>query len=408
MRSYKVISVALMLITSFGYGFGVGTYKWFPFHNIKNLQDAIENEIDKRKALTVDDLQLTFAANNSEYWKSASNKLNTINDPIILNNFMFEWVRSEDQNLGKTGAAKLVGNSVYYINQDDEYILSQLSLTKENMIDVEGIKAVFDFKDQTLVYVAYMKDNCATAKLVSLENNETLLQLECVPRQNANLSPFGGAVLILNESEFLLSTGTPTNEHTTDEISQTAQDDKSYWGKILKFTFDTETPEISIFSKGHRNSQDIAKVNGKIYAVEHGPRGGDEINEIIEGMNYGWPLQSFGSEYDVSIISKAYDSIDNHQLPLYTFMPSIGISSIDECPKNYASYYEPFNCLAVSSMRGGAIFFVVFDGAKVFFTERLDFGSRIRKFFVSDNKIVAVTDFEGVIVGQLDRIPILR
>jgi len=135
--------------------------------------------------------------------------------------------------------------------------------------------------------------------------------------------------------------------------------------------------------------------------VEHGPRGGDEINEIIEGKNYGWPNQSFGSEYDLRQINKSIKKIKNYKQPLYSFVPSIGISYINECPNNYANYYKPFNCLAVSSMRAGAIFFVVFDENKVLFNERLDFGSRIRKFIVVENDIIAITDYKGIIYGSL-------
>ena len=97
-------------------------------------------------------------------------------------------------------------------------------------------------------------------------------------------------------------------------------------------------------------------------------------------------------------------NIKNHGLPIYSFMPSVGISSVAQCPNNYLTYYAPFRCLTVASMRAGAIFFVVFDGSKVLFTERLDIGSRLRKIFVVDNQITAITDFEGVIVGELSEL----
>ena len=85
-------------------------------------------------------------------------------------------------------------------------------------------------------------------------------------------------------------------------------------------------------------------------------------------------------------------------------MPSIGISDISKCPINYASYYRPFSCLAVSSLRDGSIYFLVFDKNKVFFTERMNFNYRIRKLFVSDDKIFGVTDYAGVITGRLSEL----
>ena len=86
---------------------------------------------------------------------------------------------------------------------------------------------------------------------------------------------------------------------------------------------------------------------------------------------------------------------------LSIFVPSIGINDINECPYKYAAYYQPFNCLAVSSIRAGAIIFIVFGHNRVLFCGHIDFGSRIRKFVISDNRILAVTDNKGVIVGAV-------
>jgi glucose/arabinose dehydrogenase len=220
----------------------------------------------------------------------------------------------------------------------------------------------------------------------------------------AEFNGAGGALLKLNESEFLLGTGVPVKARANSEIYKDAQNDKSYWGKILKLDFSSGNLKISIFSKGFRNPQGITKLDGNLYAVEHGPHGGDEINLIVEGGNYGWPIQSFGSEYDFSKIEKYYTGIKNNKLPLYTFMPSIGISDVSQCPINYDSYYHPFSCLAVSSLRDGSIYFLVFDKNKVFFTERMNFNYRIRKLFVSNDKIFGVTDYAGVITGRLSEL----
>ena len=72
--------------------------------------------------------------------------------------------------------------------------------------------------------------------------------------------------------------------------------------------------------------------------------------------------------------------------------------------KSYEEYYSPNKCLAVSSMRGGSIFLLVHDDNRVFFNERLDFGSRIRKFFIRDDNIIAVTDFNGIVIGNLKKL----
>ena len=60
--------------------------------------------------------------------------------------------------------------------------------------------------------------------------------------------------------------------------------------------------------------------------------------------------------------------------------------------------------MTVSSLRAGEIFFVIFDEDKVYFTERLDLESRIRRFFILNNKLIAITDYQGVIVGELNEL----
>jgi len=405
MNKLRIALNGSLLLACFVYGIGVGVYNWFPYKLIQNIQQEISHFVDIKKSKP----NLTLkpnATSNFGYWhalnQSERNQNSTSNiSQEHLNNFVFLWSRIDDSNIEKTADIKFVKDNILYINQNDPEILSSFGLTGENMVSGAGVKSVFEFNQQTFAYIAYVKKDCATADLVSLDSNEVLFNLGCIDPKNADLNAVGGAHLILNRNEFLLTTGTPTASHVENVINQNAQDDKSYWGKILKFTNIGGSLEVTIYSKGHRNPQGIFKSKDKIYSVEHGPMGGDEINEIIEGNNYGWPNQSFGSEYDLKMINKYPEDIKNYMNPLYAFLPSIGISYINECPHDYAAYYQPFDCLAVSSMRAGAIFFIVFANNKVLFSERIDIGSRIRKFVVSDNRIVALIDYEGVIVGEI-------
>ena len=81
-------------------------------------------------------------------------------------------------------------------------------------------------------------------------------------------------------------------------------------------------PEI--WSYGHRNIQGLAihPVTNELWSHEHGPKGGDEINIIKKGTNYGWPLATFGIDYDGSIISKD-TTLAGAEDPIYYWNPSI-------------------------------------------------------------------------------------
>ena len=163
----KSFSIIFIFFFSFTYGLGVGLYKWFPYENLRNIKNTY---IDREpELLTIQDLKLSTSTERSGHWSVVNNSQNEINDPIILNNFKYEWIRVDDQDISKVSAARLNGKNVHYINHNDQYILSKLNLQAENLVHNAGIKAVFEFKGQTLVYVAYVDNGCATAKLVSLE-----------------------------------------------------------------------------------------------------------------------------------------------------------------------------------------------------------------------------------------------
>ena len=106
-------------------------------------------------------------------------------------------------------------------------------------------------------------------------------------------------------------------------------------GKIYRLHDDGKTPsdnpfvdnnkaKAAIYSYGHRNPQGMAKnpLTGDIWAHEHGPRGGDELNLIKPGINYGWPVISYGINYDGTKFAKA-TAMEGMQQPVSYWVPSI-------------------------------------------------------------------------------------
>ena len=190
---------------------------------------------------------------------------------------------------------------------------------------------------------------------------------------------------------------------TTTAICKTnnlAQDDNSIMGKILFIDF--ETKNYKIFSKGHRNPQGLTTVKNLILSAEHGPTGGDEINLIQFGKNYGWDISSYG-ETDNSCpkeSSKVYDYLKNHSNygfiePIYAFVPSIGINQIIKVPDNFSEYWK--NNFLVTSLEGRSIYRILFDKnfEKLFFNEKIFIGKRMRDIIYSDELNVFLIALEG-------------
>ncbi|VUD59415.1 Aldose sugar dehydrogenase YliI [Thalassocella blandensis] len=146
---------------------------------------------------------------------------------------------------------------------------------------------------------------------------------------------------------------------------ETAQDLKLFNGKVHRLHDDGRIPKdnpfanrkdalASIWSYGHRNPQglDIHPTTGKIYESEHGPRGGDEINIILKGQNYGWPKVTFGMHYDGRPIS-ALTSAPGMEDPIHYWVPSIATCGIKFYNGNKFMHWQ--NNLFVAGLRSQSL-----------------------------------------------------
>ena len=284
-----------------------------------------------------------------------------------------------------------------------------------NKLQNLGIKDILDskFYDEKL-YISYKKiinENCTSVAVASaifnlekLEFEELFSLDECA---KGNL--WGGAIdiykttgslgLLLSTSDVLRS----RDEDTSKSRDNRAQENSSFFNKIL--FYDLNTSKLEIFSKGHRNPGSVFVDQNVILSTEHGPRGGDEINLIKKDGNYGWPTSSYGDLYFSKKKSpyykkshKKYDFIE----PIYSYVPSIGISAITKVPNNFDEYWED-NYL-IASLYGNSIYRVKFDNdySKILFSEKIFIGERIRDIKIHKNFII-LTFERGLDLGILKK-----
>lgn len=144
----------------------------------------------------------------------------------------------------------------------------------------------------------------------------------------------GGRILFLPDKTLLLTVGDGF------DYRDRAQDPSTHLGKILRLTRDGKAPPdnpfvgrssytTEIWTLGHRNPQGLTydPATGTIWEHEHGPRGGDEINELVAGRNYGWPSASFGIDYDGKLITDR-QHVDGMVDPRFVWSPSIAPSGL--------------------------------------------------------------------------------
>lgn len=139
-------------------------------------------------------------------------------------------------------------------------------------------------------------------------------------------------MLFLPDGSLLLATGEGF------DYRESAQDLDSEMGKILRINDDGSVPEDNPFSTGpgqriwtygHRNPQGLVRDadTGTVYLHEHGPRGGDEINVITPGLNYGWPAITYGLDYSGARVSP-FTAAEGMEQPLHYWVPSIAPSGM--------------------------------------------------------------------------------
>ena len=178
-----------------------------------------------------------------------------------------------------------------------------------------------------------------------------------------------------------------------DQPNLEPQDEKSMFGKILFKEFNSE--KVEVFSKGHRLILGLMVDKDLILSTENGPWGGDEINKIEYKGNYGWPISSYGQRYDAdsendSLIYKPSHSNFGFNEPIFSFLPSIGISEIIKIPNDFLTNWV--DNFIICSLNKGSLFRVKFDNdlSKILFKEEIFVGKRIRdiKYISEEKKIL--------------------
>ena len=276
------------------------------------------------------------------------------------------------------------------------------------------------------IYLSFnrlVKDNCYTKSILRAEINFEYLEfkdfffnkLECI-ETNKDKSKFnghqsGGRMIVINKdsnynffnssSDKILFTVGDYRSNRSKEIP-TAQDENSIFGKTL--LIDVENKEYKIFTKGHRNPQGLYydKKDDIVISTEHGPYGGDEINILYEGKNYGWPISSYGENYPGLKNKKVKDFYfkKNHadfgfEEPVIAFTKSIGISEIIKVPNNFHSKWK--NSYLATSLNGHVIlrFSLNKKFNKLQSVEIINIGERIRDIKFYNNKIYTILENTG-------------
>jgi hypothetical protein len=176
-----------------------------------------------------------------------------------------------------------------------------------------------------------------------------------------------------------------------EDVPVFPQDQAVSYGKVMLIA---PGGEASVFSAGHRNAQGLAiDTENRVWSTEHGPEGGDELNLVIRGGNYGWPRATYGTAYDGSAWPLSVNPRDHGEYvePAVAFVPAIGVSQLMQIQGNYFPRWK--GDLMVSSLQAGTLFRMRTVGGRVIYTEPIELSVRIRDIAEGqDGRILLWTD----------------
>lgn len=221
------------------------------------------------------------------------------------------------------------------------------------------------------------------------------------PKLRSNMH-FGNRLVFDGKGHLFVTLG----ERSAAKFRVQAQHLNSHLGKVVRLMEDGSVPKDNpfvgkdgalpeIWSYGHRNPQAAAinPATGALWEIEHGPKGGDEINLPEPGKNYGWPVVSYGVNYSGTPVGSGKREMPGMENPIYQWTPVIAPSGMafytgDRFPRWKGNLF-------VGGLQAAALVRLELDGAKVTHEERLlkELGLRIRDVAQGpDGALYVVTD----------------
>jgi aldose sugar dehydrogenase len=246
-------------------------------------------------------------------------------------------------------------------------------------------------------------DGTAAVEWRTVFDTEPCLPLRTGPRAPHVLAgPFSGNILggrlaALDHRTVLLTVG----DHGFDGWNSEdilSQDPEAHYGKVV--SIDLVTGESEIYSMGHRNPQGLLVTgDGQIWATEHGPDGGDELNLIERGRNYGWPFETYGVQYGLPTwpLSTRQGWHEEYTQPRHAWIPSVGVSNLIAVEHDLFPVWQ--GDLLVAALASRSLYRLRYREGRILFSERIFVRARVRDLAEApDGRIVLLLDGGAVAV----------
>lgn len=270
-----------------------------------------------------------------------------------------------------------------------------------------------DFATSGMIFFSFSEEredgngtSVASARLVPDDNGGGKLEnvnviFRQMPSYDGN-KHFGSRLVFGPNDELYVTVG----ERSDPEPRVQAQDLSSGLGKVFRIDrsgkalpdnpfVNREGAQPEIWSYGHRNLQSATlDGQGRLWTVEHGPRGGDELNRPEAGRNYGWPEVTYGIDYSGAPIGEGITAMRETEQPVYYWDPVIAPSGMAYYDADLIPEWK--GAFLIGGLVAQGVVVVHMDDDKVAYEERVPLQARIRDVKVGpDGAVYAVTERRG-------------
>ena len=314
----------------------------------------------------------------------------------------------------KTFFIESKNENIFIISKQGKFFYTNITNLKKNKIfkiknNLEGLVILDLLVDNKSFYISAFNKKSKCKQLIILKSNFELEKsnFKIIKKfEGCFESIQAGKMAFYKKNQSILISTAADILKNDDESDEKPQNLNSSYGKIV--ILNTLNNMHKTFSYGHRNVLGLYAKNDLVLATENGPAGGDEINKIKQGNNYGWPIASYGEKYNheyknVSNYKKNHEEYDFVE-PIFSFVPSIGISEIVKIDNNFSPLWQD-NYL-VASLNSRHLFRLKFDKniSSLKFYEKIFINERIRDLlYLKKERVILLALEESGSIGILKR-----
>jgi glucose/arabinose dehydrogenase len=354
------------------------------------------------------------------YWPGAGSAMTTHDSRVFIANRLGRFFQVE-----LSGAGELVRRIPLTIDTNYESLLESLNRELQEEASIEGshglryvgLTDLLVLSDRPALAAAYTYWNgsqkCVTSRVALLDigqgwhggsgNWRPLFEsAPCIRfvRHQSRGNQAGGRLVEVAPGKLYLGLGDFGHDGVVNS-DVFSQDPAVSYGKIIEI--DVDTRESRIIATGVRDPEGLARdSNGHVWSTEPGPFGGDELNLIRAGRNYGWPYATLGTNFKTHVwpLSRAQGRHDGYEEPAFAWTPSIDVSNLTAV-HNFTPEWN--GDLLVLSLAGNRLIRLRLTGDRVVLAEPIVIGDRLRDVGqLADGRIVLWTDTAKLILLSVE------